>query len=67
MDRREEIPEKVEIFHKALQDLLGAGAKVMEKLIAKNLYNQLGIEFTPKKDWTITDYVKHIEKVRYAQ
>ena len=62
--RREEIPEKLETFHKAFQDLLGASAKVMEKLFAKTLYNQLGIEFTTKKDWTITDYVKHIKKVR---
>ena len=62
--RREEIPEKLPTFHKALEDLLGASAKVMEKVIAKNLYNQVGIEFTPKKDWTIMDYVKHIEKVR---
>ena len=65
--RREEIPEKLQTFHKALEDLLGASAKVMERVIAKNLYNQIGIEFTPKKDWTITDYVKHVEKVRYAQ
>ena len=35
--RREETPEKLETFHRALQDLLGAGGKVMEKLIAKSL------------------------------
>lgn len=41
--RREEIPQKLDIFHKALVDLLGAGASVVEKLIAKNLYSRLGL------------------------
>jgi hypothetical protein len=44
--RREEIPEKLETFHQALQDLTGAGGKVMEKLIAKSLYRRLKLNFT---------------------
>jgi hypothetical protein len=43
---RDEAPDKLETFHLALQDLLGKGAKVMEKLIAKNLYGRLGLNFT---------------------
>jgi hypothetical protein len=35
--KREDIPEKLETFHVALQDLLGEGSKVMERLIAKSL------------------------------
>jgi len=57
--KREEIPEKLEIFHQALQDLLGGGAKVMEKLIAKNLYRRLELEFMEYANWNIVDYVKH--------
>jgi hypothetical protein len=34
--KREEIPEKLESFHEALRRMLGAGAKVPQKLIAKN-------------------------------
>jgi hypothetical protein len=57
--RREEIPEKLETFHQALQDLLGGGATVMEKLIAKNLYQRLGLNFTPRPEWTLIEYVDH--------
>jgi hypothetical protein len=57
--RREEIPEKLEAFHRALEDLLGESAKVMEKLIAKNLYRRLGLNFTEHANWTVVDYVNH--------
>ena len=60
--KREEIPEKLETFHQALQDLLGAGAKVMEKLIARNLYRRLGLDFTEHANWTVVDYVNHAKK-----
>jgi len=59
--RREEIPEKLETFHNALQELMGTGAKVVRKLIAKNLYNRLGLNFTEHEDWTLLDYVNHAE------
>jgi len=61
--KREEIPEKLEAFHRALEDLLGKSAKVMEKLIAKNLYRRLGLSFTEHADWTIVDYVNHAKRV----
>jgi len=61
--RREEIPEKLLIFRKALQDLLGLGAKTIEKLIAKNLYNRLGLEFTEHDSWTLIDYASHVKTV----
>jgi len=64
--RREEIPEKLEIFHQALQDLLGGSAKVMEKLIAKNLYRRLGLNFTEHANWNIVDYVNHAKKARVS-
>ena len=57
--RREEIPEKLETFHRALQGLLGAGGKVMEKLIVRNLYRRLGLGFEDYEGWTLVDYVNH--------
>jgi hypothetical protein len=60
--KREEIPEKLETFHQALQDLLGEGAKVMEKLITKNLYRRLGLNFTEHENWTLIDYVNHAKR-----
>ncbi len=57
--KREDIPEKLEAFHRALEDLLGESVKVMEKLIAKNLYRRLGLNFTEHANWSIVDYVNH--------
>jgi hypothetical protein len=60
--RRDEIPEKLELFHKALLQLLGVGARVMEKLIAKNLYRRLDLNFIEHDNWTLLDYVDHAKK-----
>jgi len=61
---REEIPEKLETFHKALEGLFGFGAKPIEKLIAKKLYSKLGLSFEPHEDWTLIDYVKDAKKAK---
>ena len=55
--RRDEIAEKLEIFHKALQGTLGAAAKVIERLIAKNLYSRLDLKITEHGNWTIVEYL----------
>ncbi len=60
--KREEIPEKLDTFHKALQELLGVGARVVERQIAKNLYATLGLNFAPRIDWTIVEYFDHAKK-----
>jgi hypothetical protein len=61
--KREQIPDKVETFHSALQQLLGTGAsKVTEKLIAKNLCNRLGLNFPQHDGWTLVDYVNHAKR-----
>ena len=61
--RREDIPEKLEDFHSALRELLGASCPVIERLIAKNLHNHLGLNSTFKRvdGWTLVDYVKHAQ------
>jgi len=62
--RREEIPEKLEAFHLALEDLLGASSKVVERLIAKNLYGRLSLNFTQHDGWTLVDYVNHAKEAK---
>jgi len=57
--KRGEIPEKLETFQLALEDLLGKSAKVMEKLIAKSLYRRLELNFIQHDGWTLIDYVNH--------
>ena len=60
--RREEMPDRLETFHQALQELLGASTKIIERLIAKNLYSRLGLNFTPRPEWTLVDYVNHAKR-----
>jgi hypothetical protein len=62
--KREEIPERLGDFQVALQDLLGKGATVMEKLIAKNLYSHLGLSFRERDGWTLVDYVNHAKEAK---
>jgi len=57
--KRAEIPERLEAFHKALGSVLGVSAKTVEKLIAKNLHQRLGLNFTPRPEWTLIEYVDH--------
>jgi hypothetical protein len=57
--KRTEIPEQLEAFHKALGSVLGVSAKTVEKLIAKNLYQRLGLNFTPRPEWALVEYVDH--------
>ena len=62
--KRGEIPEKLETFQLALEDLLGKSAKVMEKLIAKSLYRRLKLNSTQHYGWTLVDYVNHAKEAR---
>jgi len=57
--KRDQIPEKLPAFHTALLGLLGTGAKVLERLIARDLYKRLGLVFVYHGDWTLVDYVRH--------
>ena len=59
--RREEIPDHLETFHQALENL-DAGAKVIEKLIAKSLCTRLGLNFTERASWTLIDYVNSVRQ-----
>ena len=64
---RAEIPEQLEPFHKALESILAASARTVEKLIAKNLYQKLGLRFTPRPEWTLVEYVNNAKTCSLAQ
>lgn len=61
---RGQIPEKLEAFCKALEDLLGEGGKIDEKLIARNLYDSLRLSFQEHRDCTLLDYVNNARKAK---
>jgi hypothetical protein len=60
--KRADIPEQLEAFHKALESVLGISAKTVERLIAKNLYQKLGLDFTEHVNWTLADYSNLVKK-----
>ena len=60
--KRQEVPEKLDVFRKASGGLFGAGAKVVEKLIVRKLYSKLGLSFEEHENWTLVEYVDDVKK-----
>lgn len=58
----EEFAEKPEVFSAGLERLMGSGAKVIEILVLKNIYSELGLKFEENKDYEFPDYVKELRK-----
>jgi hypothetical protein len=59
--KREEIPFRLESFHRALVDLFGKGALILERIFARNLYDKLNLCFEKQDGWNIVDYVRQAE------
>lgn len=60
--KREEIPQKLPDFRRALQEIMNSGAEVMERQIAKSLYVRLGLDFVNHANWTLIDYVNDAKR-----
>ena len=60
--KREQIPDRIEEFHKAIGELCGYGGRVTERLIAKSRYSRLGLDFAEHKEWGLVMYVRHARK-----
>jgi hypothetical protein len=56
--QRSEIPVKLGTFHKILTDIFDSGALILERMIAKSLYSQLGLEFEVHSAWSLEEYAK---------
>lgn len=59
--RKDEIPENLTEFSKALEKLFGTGAVYLEKLIVKRLYNMLDLEF---EEAECLDFLNCVENVK---
>ena len=58
--RLDEIPANIESLHKALEGIFGnVSTMIIEKIIARNLYERLGLRFEPRNSWTLVDYVNN--------
>jgi hypothetical protein len=57
--RKEEIPEKIEVFAYAVEKIFGFGANFLEILIMKRLYEKLGhgFKWCKQEDFTFVEYV----------
>jgi len=59
---KESISTNLADFSEALEKILGPGAFYLEKLIAKRLYEKLGLEFEEVEHWDFLEYVSNVEK-----
>lgn len=59
---KDNIPTSLTEFSKALEKIFGPGASYLEKLILKNLYEKLGLEFEEVESWNFLEYVNDVEK-----
>lgn len=60
--QKEDIPEDTDKFSHALNTIFGPGAEVIEKLIVKNLYNRLNLDFEENATLEITDYISQAQE-----
>jgi len=65
--KREDIPHRLKDFQEALKDSLGTGAKIVERLVAQNIYSRIGLPFTDHDDWRLVDYAKNAIKKGVVQ
>ena len=60
--KKEQIPENITEFAKALEKIFGPGAFYLEKLIVKCLYEKLGLEFENGESRNFLDCVDNVKK-----
>jgi len=60
--RKDNIPANLTEFAKALGKIFGPGACYLEKLIAKRLYEKLGLEFEEVESWNFLAYVNNAKE-----
>ena len=63
--KREDIPDQPEAFVEGLRKIFGKGAEVIEKAMAKSLYNRLGMKYDEKKGYGFLAYLN--DAMRMAQ
>jgi len=61
--QRESIPKETDGFSRALNNIFGPGAQIIEKYILKELYRRLELNFEEKEGFTFADYVREAKKL----
>ncbi|MBS7655770.1 hypothetical protein KEJ50_04625 [Candidatus Bathyarchaeota archaeon] len=60
---REEVLIKLKEFYKALEEIFGFGVKILEKLIVKNFYRRINLNFEEHAEWDLIEYIEHAKEV----
>lgn len=60
--RLEEVADKPKVFSASLERLMVSAARVIEKLILKNLYSRIGLKFEEKKGYDFSDYIRELRE-----
>jgi len=60
--RRDQISEKPEALHEALEDSLGPQARVVEKLIAREFLSRIGLSFKGFENLTLLECIRYARK-----
>jgi hypothetical protein len=62
--RKDEIPQRLEDFTDGIEKIFGLGAKFLQILIMKNLYEKIGkpLEWNESKDLMFIEYVRAAEE-----
>jgi len=60
--RREELPDRLDEFSKALEEVFGWTSHVLEMVILKRLYAHLGLEFKEEEGLSFKDYVDNARR-----
>ena len=60
--RLEEVADRPKVFSASLERLMVSAAKVIEKLILKNLYSRIGLKFEEKKGYEFSDYIRELRE-----
>jgi hypothetical protein len=60
--KREEIPEKLEIFIRGFEEFLSSGAQVVEKIILKKVYSSFGFRRKIKEGYSFIDCLTELKK-----
>lgn len=60
--KREEIPERIDLFKTGLKKFLSTGACVIQKIILERLYESYGLKLQEKQDWKFEDYIDELRR-----
>jgi len=60
--KKDELYDKLEELSRALKEMFGFGALVIEEFIARELYALLGLSFHEKKNYRLADYIRELKE-----